>query len=335
VQSRTASLSLASTTDRISDGAWDEENENFDESPQDAATSNPTADPYYIRSFQSQGHLMPHWRNVLAECRTDASGLVQVLSFVNEQIDREQNLWNLQLHWTGRIESSSLAEELARHPLAADLARHPAAVFNQPARAIFACDLSETMINDIGSIFHLSPEVFEEHLVQSGYTAKSYLDRDPSTWPTRFLPKRQVSLRWHSLVMRRDMEPRNQSERQDLVRDGLRWWRKVNKIDGRKRLTPLWQSRHLWTLPNIFRQEWSLSAIYHPPRRTLTTDSKRNALVDIGDGDGYDGKVGDDGEVDEVDEIVEVADDDLNVVAWEERVTFCWGNIEQERVREF
>jgi hypothetical protein len=54
--------------------------------------------------------LMRHWRNVLAACRTNVSGLVQLLSFVNQHVNQVEDLWNLRVHWIpDRIEPSSLA----------------------------------------------------------------------------------------------------------------------------------------------------------------------------------------------------------------------------------
>ncbi|KAB5578904.1 hypothetical protein GE09DRAFT_1215040 [Coniochaeta sp. 2T2.1] len=78
---------------------------------------------------------------------------------------------------------------------------------NAEFKVVLVSDLCRELTNSLGPTLHLSLEAFEEHLVKSGYTAASYEDADSSTWPTRFMRKQQVSLRWHSLVLRENMEP--------------------------------------------------------------------------------------------------------------------------------
>jgi hypothetical protein len=118
------------------------------------------------------------------------------------------------------------------------------------------------------------------------------------------------------------MRPRNQSEFKDLVRGGLWWSSQVEVFEspepgnlaGRTRLE--WRSHHLTPLTNIFRQEWSLSVstMNRPP------DPKAN-----GKSDG----LSDTDEDDDDDSVKE----DLDIVAWEERVTFCWGQFKQRQIR--
>ncbi|KAB5549450.1 hypothetical protein GE09DRAFT_1288095 [Coniochaeta sp. 2T2.1] len=175
-------------------------------------------------------------------------------------------------------------------------------------------DLSRELINSIGPALCLWPEVFEEHLVKSGYTAASYEDAESSTWPTRFLRKQQVSLRWHSLVRRRDMEPRDIHSRRLLLNGELEWKRAFRE-GGPGSREGRWQTHSLHAIPNIFRQEWSLSSVNRAMRSGLV-EGERRGLIDISKGD----------EQEHAGELQHTPENEMDIVAWEERVTFCWGS---------
>lgn len=196
------------------------------------------------------------------------------------------------------------------------------AEFGSSPCALLVSDLSRPVINSLGPVFNLSPEIFEEHLVQSGYTKTSYDDHDSSiTWPTRFLPRQHVSLRWHSLVARDKVEPRDMLSRKLLIRNELERRRSAESLsEGTSGPKNRWKKYSLSTLTNIFRKEWSLSASYRAPHRRLRWDANEN-LVDIGS---------DDESHEDWDETTPM---DTEVVAWEERATFCWGSWKQEKLR--
>ncbi|KAK3314391.1 hypothetical protein B0H66DRAFT_376982 [Apodospora peruviana] len=279
----------------------------------------------YIERFKSRQHLMPHWRNVLASPRNDVkmndgNGLLQLLTFFRP-LDGRLALGDIQaLHADDdRIGPRSLADALDawnpdRHP-----DRNPDRI--PVFKAVLVSDLGTDLINSLGPTLRLSPEVFEEHLVKSGYTAESYGDADSSTWPTRFLRKQQVSLRWHSLVLRENMEPRDADTRRLLLNDDLDW--KTSFPIGGAGNRVEWRRRYLSTLTNIFRQEWSLSSVYRPMRKQLVQSLEQRGLINIGEGD----------ELQAPDELERLPENEMDVVAWEERVTFCWGSRDdQERV---
>jgi hypothetical protein len=300
--SSSESTSFVSARDVVSNNETNEDN--------NSTGSTVAEDQQYISSFQSSGsrHLMHHWRNVLSASRVQFSGSILLFWLQHGEgvQDREQ------------LDSRCLDQPRLTQALAAGSNGE-----RGPPQVVFVRDLSSRIINTLGPVFNLSPETFEEHLVQSGYTASSYSDPDSSTWPTRFLPKHHVSMQWFSLVLRKDMEPRDDSSRRQLAKDGLRWSRdirqrgRIGNITFKSRM-----SKHeLHTTTNIFRQEWPLSVIYHPPKRKLHADASGRAhggLIEIGE---------DDGELDEADL------DDADIVAWEERVTFCWGSGLQGRRR--
>lgn len=272
----------------------------------------------YIESFTSRRHMMPHWRNVLSSPRNDDCGSVDLLSF-SRSAGPDGGV--LALQPIARLDALNLRPRALAAALGPDYQAHR----NPGLKAVFVTDLCKPLINSLGPIFHLSPEAFEEHLVGSGYTAESYEEADPSTWPTRFLHRQHVSLRWHSLVLRENMEPRDAHMRRLLLNNELEWKRSFTRGRVRKRLE--WHKRFLFTLTNIFRQEWSLSSVYRPMKRRLvkSDETPRPALVDVGDGDGD--------ELEEPDQLDRLPESEMDIVAWEERVTFCWGSWGQGRVR--
>ncbi|KAK3368277.1 hypothetical protein B0H63DRAFT_74249 [Podospora didyma] len=288
----------------------------------ESAGSTRTGDPQdssYVASFLSRQHLMPHWRNVLARPRNRSCGSVTVLSFSSSSSSSQSGGLTLQSSHelsSYAVNPSSLTAALTPD-LNAGLEQADSNVLSSLPRAVLVSDLSEPLINSLGPIFRLSPETFEEHLIRSGYTSTSYQDRDSSTWPTRFLPKQHVSLRWHSLVSRKDTEPRDASSRRVLMEDMMEWRRSFGKGPGGK---IMWHTRLLSKLTNIFRQEWSLSPTSRPLKRRLVMSDQPRGLIDIGEGD----------EFEEVEKGPR-ADEELDVVAWEERVTFCWGSWNQGR----
>ena len=149
---------------------------------------------------------------------------------------------------------------------------------------------------------------------------RPYDDPDPSTtWPTRFLPRQRVSLRWHSLVIRDNVEPRDMVSRKLLIGGALEWRRSAESLsEGTLGPKNMWKKYSLSTLTNIFRKEWPLSASYRAPHPRLRRDDDEN-LVDIGSDDKSD--------------LDETTSMDTEAVAWEERVTFCWGSWKQEKLR--
>ena len=278
----------------------------------------------YIKSFSSRPGLMPHWRNVLAQSRNGNRGSVTVLSFGSQEGG------GLVLQSSHELSGDDLNAQSLATALGLDPPPDSGPVSNlkpSPQRAVLVSDLSEALINSLGPTFHLGPDVFEEHLIRSGYTDTSYGDRDSGTWPTRFLRKQHVSLCWHSLVMRKDVEPRDAFSRELLLQDALEWQRAFTA--RRPGGATVWRRRHLHALTNIFRQEWPLSSVYHPLKRRLVMGEReegigrKECLIDIGEDD----------ELQEVEQPADRPDNELSVVAWEERVTFCWGSWNHGRLR--
>ncbi|KAH6843494.1 hypothetical protein B0I37DRAFT_218904 [Chaetomium sp. MPI-CAGE-AT-0009] len=294
----------ASFTEAVGNNSMDGTNNN-ESQEQDDASPPGEGDPKYIDTFRPVRYLMPHWRNVLELSRVKSSGSISLLWF-----GHGIGIWDRRELASGSLCPGSLAEAFAPEPGGTA----------SPPQAVFVRDISSRIINTLGPTFNLSPETFEEHLVQSGYTALSYANPEPSTWPTRFLRRQQVSLQWFSVVLRKDMEPRDDFSRLQLLGDGLRWSRET-KLQGRAREVSLTRRhRELHTSTNIFRREWPLSSTYRPPKRKL--HGTIYDLVEIGEEDASSNSssIEDESPMEEP-----------NIVAWEERVTFCWGNCSQQR----
>jgi hypothetical protein len=248
-----------------------------------------------FQEFRDRGWLMPHWRNVLETPRAGGSGSIVLIAFRNgDGVVSRRTLSSREIGRPGEPWAEAAANEDADGgPGGSRLAAI--------SQAVFVSDLSWHLISRLGLAFDLSPEVFEHHLVRSGYTAKSYHDPDPSTWPTRFLPQQQVSLRWFSLVASKGIVPGGGTSRDRLVgRYGLAWESRPRRV---------------YTTTNIFRQQWPISTVYRPRKSELQEDDTLGDDSDSVDKDGLWENPG--------------------IVAWEERVTFCWGNLGHERRRKF
>ncbi|KAK3291082.1 uncharacterized protein B0H64DRAFT_409776 [Chaetomium fimeti] len=275
---------------------------NNNEPQEQMDTSSVEGGQNYIDSFRPSRHLVPHWRNVLSPSRVASSASISLLWFG---------------HGTGIQDRQQLRGSLHPASLAKKFTPDSSGTGSLP-QAVFVRDISSGIINTLGPTFNLSPETFEAHLVQSGYTASSYSDPDPSTWPTRFLCRAHVSLQWFSVVLRKDMEPRDEFSRHQLLETGLRWSRESKRRGRAGEVTLMRHNHELHTSTNIFRREWPLSSTFRPPKRKL--QGTVYDLVEIGEDDASSNSSSTEDEREE-----------SNIVAWEERVTFCWGSCSQRR----
>ena len=113
-------------------------------------------------------------------------------------------------------------------------------------RFVVVEDLSPWAVYILGSCFSISPEVFEEHLLDS---ALSSLDPKPTTWNTRHLEKDYVSLSWYRPVKRSLWKSGRVNDYRRLLDPGFSWFgqdRSAHKQEVLYRLR---------SVVNIFRQE--------------------------------------------------------------------------------
>ncbi|KAE8420444.1 hypothetical protein BDV36DRAFT_306857 [Aspergillus pseudocaelatus] len=121
-------------------------------------------------------------------------------------------------------------------------------------RVFIVEDLSKRTIHALGETFGVTPEFFEEHLLNSGYGGAQYDDPPVRSWKTAGLNKSYVSIQWVRPMYRRQplFSNRDREDLLDLDRDGLDYI-SGNSIFSLKAET------------NIFRPEWDLRV---DPRRT-------------------------------------------------------------------
>ncbi|KAB8263102.1 hypothetical protein BDV32DRAFT_136167 [Aspergillus pseudonomiae] len=119
-------------------------------------------------------------------------------------------------------------------------------------RVFIVEDLSERTIHALGETFGVTPEFFEEHLLNSGYSGAQYDDPPARSWKTAGLNKSYVSIQWVRPMYRRQplFSNRDREDLLDLNRDGLDYI-SGNSIFSLKAET------------NIFRPEWDLRVDPH------------------------------------------------------------------------
>ncbi|RLL97495.1 hypothetical protein CFD26_104736 [Aspergillus turcosus] len=126
-------------------------------------------------------------------------------------------------------------------------------------------DLSEGTINALGEAFGITPEFFEEHLLNSGYGGAQYDDPPARSWKTAGMNKSYVSIQWFRPVYRRPplFSNRDREDLLDVDGDGLEY------ISGSSSIS-------LKAETNIFRSEWDLRV---DPRGT-TKEMSQFGLVE-------------------------------------------------------
>ncbi|KAF7593471.1 hypothetical protein BBP40_011477 [Aspergillus hancockii] len=111
-------------------------------------------------------------------------------------------------------------------------------------RVFLVEDLSQRAIHVLGEAFNVTPEFFEEHLLNSGYTGAQYNDPPARTWKTAGLTKTYASIQWFRPMYR--LPPHLSGlDLEDLLKGRLGF--------------PLGKSEYeLEARTNIFRPEWVL-----------------------------------------------------------------------------
>jgi hypothetical protein len=141
-------------------------------------------------------------------------------------------------------------------------------------RMILVEDLSPEIINCIGSVFEVDPELFAEHLNRSGYAGMDY----DSPLPTYWTSKAHVSLKWFRPVKQNPKVTELTSAPSALLNmmypeslfkltpGRIEWSDPVYGTDGRLREDA--SRHHAQISTNIFRRSYNLSA--RPSTRTTT-----------------------------------------------------------------
>ena len=123
-------------------------------------------------------------------------------------------------------------------------------------RLIVVNDLSTDIIDCLGNSFSMSPEFYEEHLVNSGWQNGIDNDQEPDTWITRDIKKAHMSLRWYRPVKRTVQRPCSAEDRRKFLdsRAGSIGWMETFSIEGK----PHHVKHVLSPATNILRQNWDI-----------------------------------------------------------------------------
>ena len=131
---------------------------------------------------------------------------------------------------------------------------------NVQLRLIVASDLSTALIECLGTSLSMSPEVYEEHLLNSGWRNGTYDDNEPDTWVTRDMKKSHMSIRWYRPVKRTLRQPYSTVERKEFLTSGTQpfsWTEAVLDEHGK----PHGVKHQLRPRYNILRRDWQINTI--------------------------------------------------------------------------
>lgn len=117
-------------------------------------------------------------------------------------------------------------------------------------RVIMVEDLSSRTIDTLGRYFGMTPEFFEEHLINSGYKNGEYNDPSSHTWATSGMKKPYTAMKWHRPVNRLPTVPFSKQDLKDLLDPALG---RVEYTSEHSNDLSIFQ-----TETNIFRSEWDL-----------------------------------------------------------------------------
>lgn len=144
----------------------------------------------YAKLVQSLHQHLPHLQNVLHQGRGKP---VRIDCF--EYTERK-----LLSHKTFRSAQSTKLLSKDNESLSDYLENVPS--YPVQLQLLVATDMSIPLMNYLGSSLEISPEMFEEHLLNSGWRDGRYDDFESNTWTTRNMTKDYTSLKWYRPVKR-------------------------------------------------------------------------------------------------------------------------------------
>ncbi|KAI4113147.1 MAG: hypothetical protein LQ345_005810 [Seirophora villosa] len=147
----------------------------------------------YSQEIRRLSRYMPHLKNVRKASRAHNRAALKCLDFSGG------HLVSNKFH---RLESDTLKSE--EDFVQSIIGNIPSEVDD---RLLIVDDLSDTLIYLLGNCLHITPELFEEHLLNSGWHNNAYEDRDTDLWSTRNLAKSYASIRWYRPVEQRVARP--------------------------------------------------------------------------------------------------------------------------------
>ncbi|KAL8972091.1 MAG: hypothetical protein Q9197_002951 [Variospora fuerteventurae] len=200
----------------------------------------------YSEEIQRLRRCMPHLENVSNVSRSHRRAELSCLDFSGGQLVSNE-LHRLR-SYTHEWEEDCEGEEDFVKSLVGNI---PSEVSD---RFLIVDDLSDKLIYLLGTCLHITPELFEEHLLNSGWHDNSYNDRDTDLWSTRNLTKNYVSIRWFRPIEERVYRP---------------WIEQASGVMLDPLTTPdSWEESHTsthrikhstWPLVNLLRRPWEAS----------------------------------------------------------------------------
>ncbi|GAB7324390.1 hypothetical protein MBLNU13_g08331t2 [Cladosporium sp. NU13] len=129
-------------------------------------------------------------------------------------------------------------------------------------RVLFIEDLTEALIDSLGTLYGVDPELFASHMSSSGSSTLSYDDTPPARWSTAKMRKSYYSLKWYRPVRLEERVSHWLRSKEDLAKlegDGLQW--SETAFERRGQDVHEIKTHHNVTLDNnVFRRSWPLSS---------------------------------------------------------------------------
>lgn len=198
----------------------------------------------YAKVIQSLHKHLPHLRNILREGRGKPVKLE-----CYEYAERK-----LLSHKTFRFAKSTELPSEDNDSLGHYLENVP----SNPVQLqiLVATDLSISLMNCLGASLGISVEMFEEHLLNSGWRDGHYDDSESNTWITRNMIKDYTSLKWYRPVTR-ILSSKYDADRKTLLSDsagGIKWRENTRNAAGKSAKIFF----EVKPFTNILRREWDL-----------------------------------------------------------------------------
>ena len=204
--------------------------------------------PPFAERVRQLGFVLPHLQNVKHRSRQQKAAL-QCYDFSGRELTSVRHAAFRSEQFGFYTDDNMLLEQFLRLEPGAGV----------DLRLLVTDGLSLDLIELLGSALDISPEAFEEHLIDSGWRNGSSLDRPADTWITRDMVKDYVSVKWYRPVLKRLRKPETLEDRATLLEPRenkvpLTW---VEEI--RDKIGKIHRVHHSTSpLSNVIRKAWDI-----------------------------------------------------------------------------
>ena len=139
----------------------------------------------YLQGVKHLSTRYPHLKNCMTASRSNRHKYT-IYDYEDLTLLKKTSHVSSQYNSLGPEDCHSTFRKLVTEYIPASLSR----------RLIVVEDLSTDLIETLGSELKVTPEFFEEHLINSGWCNGKYQDQDASSWSTRGMRKPYTSVRW-------------------------------------------------------------------------------------------------------------------------------------------